>query len=201
MLTRDQVMNKKFRETRLSAGYDQDEVDGFLDECAETIGNLYRQIDELATRLEVSEKQTAAGSQLAGIEKLLAVAQQTADQTVAEAEHAAATRLVEADEKANGIIGSAYSRADQVAAEAMARARAASDRAQKEASDIVAEAVSKRDKVNSQCEELTESRNALVTLLQNALEAVHDSRDILAIEPSEASTVLLPALTSEGTDE
>lgn len=46
-LTPEQIVNKSFRVTKFREGYDQDEVDDFLDEVVETVRDLVREIDEL----------------------------------------------------------------------------------------------------------------------------------------------------------
>ncbi len=55
-LTPEDVANKQFTSTRLKPGYDETEVDEFLDEVEAELTRLYRENDELRSRL------AAAGS-------------------------------------------------------------------------------------------------------------------------------------------
>lgn len=96
MLTPADIENKRFGTTRLKEGYDQDEVDGFLDDCGAAMQilqtalaneqqrteNLRSQIQRL-TEAPTSVQATVSPSAVA--EKLLAAAQVAADQHIAEA--------------------------------------------------------------------------------------------------------------------
>lgn len=52
LLSTDDVLNKRFSITKFREGYDQDEVDDFLDEIVETIGKLQDEKEELLAKLE-----------------------------------------------------------------------------------------------------------------------------------------------------
>ncbi|WP_124054991.1 DivIVA domain-containing protein [Arcanobacterium ihumii] len=68
MLTENDVVNMRFKEPkRVEDGYDQDEVDFFLDEVAETIAQLTKDKAELEAQLKsaqarVTELETASGA-------------------------------------------------------------------------------------------------------------------------------------------
>ena len=51
LLTADDVLNKKFQATKFREGYDQDEVDDFLDEVVNTLRAVQGEKDELANKL------------------------------------------------------------------------------------------------------------------------------------------------------
>ncbi len=51
LLTAEDVLNKAFSKTKYREGFDQDEVDDFLDEVANTIATLTAERDEYASRL------------------------------------------------------------------------------------------------------------------------------------------------------
>ena len=56
LLTEYDVVNMRFKEPkRADEGYDQDEVDYFLDEVAETIAHLTREKNELTEKLQAAE--------------------------------------------------------------------------------------------------------------------------------------------------
>ncbi|WP_285724066.1 DivIVA domain-containing protein [Psychromicrobium xiongbiense] len=50
-LTPEDVVNKRFQPTKFREGYDQDEVDDFLDEIVVELRRLYQENDELRKRL------------------------------------------------------------------------------------------------------------------------------------------------------
>ncbi|SRR5690625_201817 len=51
LLTADDVLNKKFQPTKFREGYDQDEVDDFLDEVVNTLRAVYAENEELKAQL------------------------------------------------------------------------------------------------------------------------------------------------------
>lgn len=60
LLTAEDVLNKAFSKTKYREGFDQDEVDDFLDEVANTIAALTAERDELQQRLAQSPGDGAA---------------------------------------------------------------------------------------------------------------------------------------------
>ncbi|MGV8976440.1 MAG: DivIVA domain-containing protein [Cellulomonas sp.] len=69
LLTADDVLNKKFQATKFREGYDQDEVDDFLDEVVNTLRSVQGENDDLKTKLAAAERRIAelsrAGAQQA----------------------------------------------------------------------------------------------------------------------------------------
>lgn len=69
LLTADEVLNKKFQATKFREGYDQDEVDDFLDEVVNTLRDLQGENEDLKTKLAAAERRIAelsrAGAQQA----------------------------------------------------------------------------------------------------------------------------------------
>jgi DivIVA domain-containing protein len=59
LLTADDVLNKKFQSTKFREGYDQDEVDDFLDEVVNTLRELQNENDDLKTKLAAAERRIA----------------------------------------------------------------------------------------------------------------------------------------------
>ncbi len=59
LLTADDVLNKKFQATKFREGYDQDEVDDFLDEVVTTLKAVATENDELKNKLAVAERRIA----------------------------------------------------------------------------------------------------------------------------------------------
>ena len=65
-LTPEDVANKQFTSTRLKPGYDETEVDEFLDEVEAELTRLYRENDELRSKLTTAQRQLAEGGGEAG---------------------------------------------------------------------------------------------------------------------------------------
>ena len=59
LLTTEDVLNKKFQYVKFREGYDQDEVDEFLDEVVSTIYSLQMENQELKEKLEATERRVA----------------------------------------------------------------------------------------------------------------------------------------------
>ena len=59
MLTADDVLNKKFQATKFREGYDQDEVDDFLDEVVNTLRIVQGENEDLKTKLAAAERRIA----------------------------------------------------------------------------------------------------------------------------------------------
>jgi len=59
LLTADDVLNKKFQATKFREGYDQDEVDDFLDEVVTTLRAVQGENDELQNKLAAAERRVA----------------------------------------------------------------------------------------------------------------------------------------------
>lgn len=59
LLTADDVLNKKFQATKFREGYEQDEVDEFLDEVVEAMRELEAENADLKARLEAANKRIA----------------------------------------------------------------------------------------------------------------------------------------------
>jgi DivIVA domain-containing protein len=66
LLTADDVLNKKFQATKFREGYDQDEVDDFLDEIVNTLRSVQGENDDLKTKLAAAERRIAELSRAGG---------------------------------------------------------------------------------------------------------------------------------------
>ena len=58
-LTADDVLNKKFQPTKFREGYDQDEVDEFLDQIVEAMRDLENETAELKAKLDAANARVA----------------------------------------------------------------------------------------------------------------------------------------------
>jgi DivIVA domain-containing protein len=147
-LTPEDVANKQFTSTRLKPGYDETEVDEFLDEVEAELTRLYRENDELRSKLTNAQRQLAEGGGDGGTAQQAAppapvpqpapppppppapvpapVAQAPAGASVSEtatgilalAQRTADEHVSEARTQADRIIGEARTRADQLKREA-----------------------------------------------------------------------------------
>jgi len=59
LLTADDVLTKKFQATKFREGYDQDEVDDFLDEVVNTLRVLQAENEDLKAKLAAAERRIA----------------------------------------------------------------------------------------------------------------------------------------------
>lgn len=116
MLTPLDIHNKEFR--KVLRGYDEAEVDEFLDRVVKDYEALYKEVGSLKDRLAVHEERAA---QYHGMEetlkKTLVVAQETADHLKANARREGELILKEAEVKAGKIIDEAMDRAREIIAE------------------------------------------------------------------------------------
>jgi DivIVA domain-containing protein len=69
LLTADDVLNKKFQATKFREGYDQDEVDDFLDEIVNTLRAVQGENDDLKTKLAAAERRIAELSRAGGAQQ------------------------------------------------------------------------------------------------------------------------------------
>ncbi|MFL6238415.1 MAG: DivIVA domain-containing protein [Actinomycetes bacterium] len=115
-LTPEDVANKRFTSTRFRPGYDEDEVDAFLDEVEAELTRLLQENKTLAARavgvptapppaaavLETAAPPEPEGSQDAALRTLL-LAQRTADEAIAQARKEAEQIVVEARTRASSL--------------------------------------------------------------------------------------------------
>jgi DivIVA domain-containing protein len=135
-LTPEDVVNKRFQPTKFREGYDQDEVDDFLDEIVVELRRLNQENEELRKKLAELSAGTPASSAAAApvVEKVPApVKAEKEDRAKAEAE-AKAAEVAKKKE------------AEQVASQAAAPARTASTPAAESAAGLLSMAQQMHDK-------------------------------------------------------
>jgi DivIVA domain-containing protein len=202
-LTPEDVRNKQFTTVRLREGYDEDEVDAFLDEVETELRRLIRENDELraklaaATRAASAAPATTAPQPAVEAEKkdepakaepeaapeppksvaeppapiaveasgadsaarVLALAQQTADQAIAEARS-----------EANKIVGDARSRAEAIEREARNKADALERDAQDKHRSIIGVLETQRNALEAQLDQLRQFEREYRSRLKSFLE-------------------------------
>src|SRR3954451_1255913 len=136
-LTPEDVQNKRFTTVRFKEGYDEEEVDGFLDEVEAELRRLLGENEQLrrapkpaAAPAPVAPAAPAAPAapeeqpQEAALRTLL-LAQRTADEAIAEAKAEAAQMSASAKAEADQIVSSARMKAAALEAEAQQQHAAA----------------------------------------------------------------------------
>jgi DivIVA domain-containing protein len=216
-LTPEDVRNKQFTTVRLREGYDEDEVDAFLDEVETELRRLIRENDELRAKLAAATKAAAAApasttapqpvveekkpepvaeekkaepepepvkavaeppapapvAETVGADsaaRVLALAQQTADQAIAEARA-----------EANKIVGDARSKAEAIEREARNKADALERDAQDKHRSIIGVLETQRNALEAQLDQLRqferEYRSRLKSFLEGQLRQLDSSQE------------------------
>jgi DivIVA domain-containing protein len=203
-LTPEDVRNKQFTTVRLREGYDEDEVDAFLDEVETELRRLIRENDELRAKLAAATKaasaapaaattapqpvvekkepepepepapapeppksveapppapEPAAGGGADSAARVLALAQQTADQAIAEARS-----------EANKIVGDARTKAEAIEREARNKADALERDAQDKHRSIIGVLETQRNALEAQLDQLRQFEREYRSRLKSFLE-------------------------------
>ncbi|HTT50721.1 MAG TPA: DivIVA domain-containing protein [Streptosporangiaceae bacterium] len=203
-LTPPDVRNKQFSTTRLRPGYDEEEVDAFLDEVEAELDRLLRENEELRAKLAESlrgGKIPMAGlsaplgdpepellltapplqeperraervvpdmsrndigtmtgrpsdNSIGAVTRVLALAQQTADQAVADARREAEETLTRARREADEILGQAQGQAEQITSAARAFAEGLERDAQDRHRQAMGSLVQQREELERRVDDL-----------------------------------------------
>lgn len=161
LLSADDVLNKRFQPTKFREGYDQDEVDDFLDEVVNTLRAVEVENGELKAKLAAAEERIAElsrGGAPVAPEPQVAPEPEPAPQPTPEPEPApqpAAAAMFAADgsaENATGVLALAQRLHDEY----VANGREEGDRivadARQQGEHLVREAEEKRDSTLNQLE-------------------------------------------------
>lgn len=103
-LTPEDVVNKRFQPTKFREGYDQDEVDDFLDEVVVELRRLNQENDELKQRLTASEARVAELQRSAAAEPTQAIAAPTPAPVAVAAPQPAAVAGADETESTNNLL-------------------------------------------------------------------------------------------------
>jgi DivIVA domain-containing protein len=173
-LTPEDVANKQFTSTRLKPGYDETEVDEFLDEVEAELTRLYRENDELRNKLAAAQRSVAE----AGNAKTPATSQQVRAPGAAATPPPAPAQVQRAtppaaasnpSEAATGILALAQRTADEHVAEARSQAER-----------IVAEARSRADHLQREMDDRHRQMMGSLETERSALE--HKVRELRTFE-------------------
>lgn len=117
VLRREDIEAQSFKE--VWRGYDQQEVDRFLDRVAESIVALTRERDDLAARLQRIQGQAAEALESESLlKRTLVAAQRTADSTIEDAKRQGAELVSDAQQRAVQAVEDARSEAEEIRAKA-----------------------------------------------------------------------------------
>ena len=184
LLTTEDVLNKKFQYVKFREGYDQDEVDEFLDELTDDYTSLYKENAALKAKMKVLvDKVEEYRSTEDAMRAALLTAQKMADSMVAEAEEKKKSLLENAESEANRKIGALR---DEVAQEERRLTAAKAETA-----DFLARVRELYEREMKLLEELPEADLAPAAPLELAKPAA----DVSEIEKSIMDSFKLPDLT------
>jgi len=178
MLDPQSIQNIRFSTTRLREGYDQDEVDNFLDQVEDTLKVMEKQLrdtqSEAATLRRLRDASADAPTTVIppvpaappspSAEGILRLAQETADRHVAEAK-------AEADR----IVREAGGKAAKHVEDGLAASKKLQDDAALEASRIRSEGLAERQKALDELEARHSQVSEALSALQNAGAKVRDA--------------------------
>jgi DivIVA domain-containing protein len=233
-LTPTDVRNKQFSTTRLRPGYDEEEVDAFLDEIETELSRLIQENEELRSKLAESLRgsrpsvpaltapppsqepemfapqllgapvaardqdrwpepavREMPGHDMNSITRVLSLAQQTADQAVADARREADDTLGRARREAGDILTKARHQAEQITSEAQTRSESLERDAQERYRQALGSLMQQREDLERRVDDLgafeQEHRGRLRAYLEGQL------RDL---EAGTGTTDTSPAMTT-----
>jgi DivIVA domain-containing protein len=97
VLSAQEVHDKQFKLVRNSTGYDMDEVDAFLDEVEAAVATLTDKLEAAEEALRAQREEQRAPDASAAAARILELAQQTADEYVADAKRTADSLVADAE--------------------------------------------------------------------------------------------------------
>src|SRR5579875_2492580 len=192
-LTPADVRNKQFSTTRLRPGYDEEEVDAFLDEVEAELDRLIQENEELRAKLAeampdlMSEPRMEperipepvmvpprpVEDNMDTAARVLALAQQTADQAIADARREADETLGRARREADDILTKARRQSEQITSDARARAESLERDAQERHRQAMGSLVQSREELERRVDDLRaferEYRSRLKAYLEGQL--------------------------------
>lgn len=193
LLTAEDVLNKKFQVVKFREGYDQVEVDEFLDEVVATVYALQVENGELKEKLDAAERRIAELSSGAPVEEV--VPQEVVEETVVEVEPepepepapvqaaavpdetaSAASMLALAQRLHDEYVGDGRAEGDRIIAEARATGDSIVQDAEAKRNSILADLEQERGMLESKINELRtfegEYRKSLSDHLESLLREV-----------------------------
>lgn len=157
MLTPQDIERKQFTSVRFKEGYDQVEVDNFMDLVCDEYTQVVRKLQSSEDRL--NNQQTQNIVTVSGAERLLVVAEAAAEKCKEEAQ-------VEAD----SIVTRAAAEASRIAEEAQEQARGIVAEGTAERHRQIGELEDQRSRLKEKVNELTRAEGEILSTLRKALD-------------------------------
>jgi DivIVA domain-containing protein len=149
MLTPADIQRKRFTVVHLRAGYDQGEVDDFIDSLINDYEVLWRRLENAEARADRTQVLPTASTQPSDmIAKVLAVAEETAEKHIHEGKVTA----------------------EEIRLKAQDEAKAITSEAEADKNRIVGEKETERARLQARIDELTRTEGEIVSRLRTALE-------------------------------
>jgi cell division initiation protein len=189
-LTARSIHEKQFHDAW--RGYNQAEVDDFLDRVAETVDRLKRENDDLLARLQEMEGMVAASKETEEmLTKTLVTAQRAAEEALANAKAKAGELLAEAEERLRQTETQTRERVHEAEEEARHKLANAEARSRRMQSDAERDAVAKTAALDERVARLrgfeTEVKRRLQSFFEQqiaALQGLHETEGRGAEAPS-----------------
>ena len=202
-LTVQDIEQQVFRQT--FKGYDQGEVDVFLDRVVEQIKELARERDAAIERMQRVEEDAADSIEAERLlKRTLITAQRTADETVAEAVAQANATVTESEQRAGELLADAEVRALDIVSDAERRAGELVAAARRDAEARAAAAENDLDQVRRAVAELNrfraEYRERLRAAVAEQLALLDRADDMPDVPPEIARLAALPEDVSARVD-
>lgn len=179
LLTADEVLNKKFQSVKFREGYDQVEVDEFLDEVVATIYALQVENTELKEKLEAAERRIADGS--AGATAFVPVVAEPApvvEEVVPQPEPVVAPVAAPEPESATSMLALAQRLHDEYVSDGREEGDRIINEARHQGEGIIAEANANRDHILKQ---LDQERGLLESKINELRSFESDYRSSLTV--------------------
>jgi DivIVA domain-containing protein len=171
MLTPREIENKRFTVVRLRPGYDQEEVDDYLDKVHDTVLKMEAMTvrhtpPDGTTQVIPPQPQVSPTS----LERLLIAAEQAAEQTRYEAKVEAEQSAIRARDEAEVLLGNTRIDATSIIENARKQAEAIVNDATAEKHRQIGELEEQRARLKEKVDELTRAETEVTTRMRNALE-------------------------------
>jgi DivIVA domain-containing protein len=196
-LTPEDVQNKRFRVTRLKPGYDEDEVDAFLDEVEAELRRLLAENDQLRIRAQAGGPPTRVAPPPA--EPAAAPTPTTAPTpTGTEGQEAALRTLLLAQRTADEAVAQARAEADQLLKQAREQAASLEREAREKQAAQLAGLARQRQELETAIEGLRGFEREYRTRLRAYLQSQLKDLEGRSVEPAGGPALARPG-TSPGT--
>lgn len=151
LLTTEDVLNKKFQYVKFREGYDQVEVDEFLDEVVSTIYSLNVENQDLKEKLEAAERRIAELS--GGVEAAAPAEEAPAEEPVAPVVAAPAAAMPESAQSATSMLALAQRVHDEYVRDGKEESERIIAEARAKGDEIIADAQNQHETILAQLDQ------------------------------------------------